>query len=972
MQDSYTHTPRRHMWYFAAFLVLTLVACVAPGCGGGAGGEAAGRGLALLNFSLDGVDNAVLNQVLLFNFTGVVDPATISPASIQIREGPAFGASVEGIYVVTGSTVRFEPRLPTLCDLSDGAFKPNTQYRVQVIGFPEQFAVRNSAGQSLEFTETYEFHTRVESDPTKYADQVPGVGPSVQNTTPENGSEAVAVIAGNKIEIVLSENVNPCSVNDSTVLFHMHETGDVNIANTVTSPQSGNESGFYGGSGGTDTSDQAPLDHTTWGADVYTTFSPRQKILARIELSQTVDETKLVITPLAGWSPDPAQSAPVFPENALLVVELTFGITDFGNLPLTPHTFSFTTENLSQQSGQYILANDGETPYLDSATTADVDTSRAPSRVQGFMLFTGDGDNGVDELSPGLPQSNAPACSADYHVNDGTPDHFDPSSDVLLDTGSTPNLCPNSADGSYGVVWEFKSFTIRDGITVRIVGVNPAIFLVQGDISISSSGMLRVRGDGLGGSPQGKGGGNKNATTNAKTVGGTGVAGGGDGGSSHANNVTSRRVGLDGMQGYFHATPTGPLDPSVGLATGAGTGQGNTSAKWTAQTNPNNRNSPSGGGGGHASDGDPGQAKGSGSAPTAIDLPLEGEGGLEYGDDNGKMFTPEAGSGGGAGGEIRAFSGTAGRGPGGAGGAGGGFVDLTCGGDMIILGTIDAAGSRGGSNPGGNFTPNYSWQPGTGGGGGGSGGGIRLLTPNDMVFGASSVVTVAGGVGGAGGASQATDPGLNNGGSGADGRIALEDGDSIISGIASAAVTPAEGSAGFYRGVFDATRFQGGGLTPLATTDLFAVGPLNPVYVNPVQADFVAAIPVLGAPGIGSTGLLIEMRCYQMGADALPQPTSETDWFSVGYLKDTGIESLPQWNNGHPGDVPVQPDNALDPASPHGNSGSGMTAVNATAGPGNGFEFVQIRITVFLPSTIGVQDPGSMLDDWIIRFTADQ
>ena len=46
---------------------------------------------------------------------------------------------------------------------------------------------------------------------------------------------------------------------------------------------------------------------------------------------------------------------------------------------------------------------------------------------------------------------------------------------------------------------------------------------------------------------------------------------------------------------------------------------------------------------------------------------------------------------------------------------------------------------------------------------------------------------------------------------------------------------------GFYRGVFDATRFQGGGLTPEALTEVLFVGPLNPSYVNPVQGDFVAA-----------------------------------------------------------------------------------------------------------------------------------
>ena len=165
------------MQYWLSRRLLVVSLCVlgmlsATSCGGGDGGPEAGQGLVLLGFSLDGVDNAVLNEVLIFRFSATIAEPSITDATLQIREGPAFGLTVKGKFVFDDSEVRFEPRLPTLCDLSDGAFKPDTQYRVQLIGAPEQFAIKNIAGQSLDRTQTYEFHTRLDTDPDKYRDQI--------------------------------------------------------------------------------------------------------------------------------------------------------------------------------------------------------------------------------------------------------------------------------------------------------------------------------------------------------------------------------------------------------------------------------------------------------------------------------------------------------------------------------------------------------------------------------------------------------------------------------------------------------------------------------------------------------------------------------------------------------------------------------------------------------------------------------
>lgn len=956
-------TRRRVPYATVCSALLLLVATACGGGGGGAGPFGAGQGLVLMNFEQDAFANAQLNTALLFEFSEPVDPNTVSASAIQIREGPSFGATVPGEFRVNGATVVFEPQLPGNCDLSDSGLKPDTTYRVSVVGFPEEFALRNTVGQPLSTTDTFTFTTLADQGTALFADAVPAAQPVVLASAPADGAQAVKVENGNRVVLTLSENVDPCSVNQDSVRFHIYQLGDKDTR-VAADGGAGNASGFATAGGAT--ADQAPGDPYSWGSaaqlpDVITLPTP-QLVPAQIELVQGFGGTQVVITPSFGYSPDPLQNRSKFPENALLVVELTFDISDFGGSPLVPFTMAFTTENLTAQSSSYEMENEGETPFLLGVTTADVNTARSPSRVQGFMLFAGDGDNGDDQLSPSLPGSPASACALVLQPNDGAKDDFDPTEDVLLDTGGSLNTCTNDTDGSEAVIWEFRSFRIRDGVTVRVVGVNPAIILVQGDVTIDTGGRLLVRADGQGGAPVGRGGvGYNNARANTVTPpsGGVGVAGGGDGGDATKPGGTSP-YGEDGRSAY--GSSDGP-----GVEGGEGAGLGGVSTRHPSTSNPwPSGSSQGGGGGGHATVGE------TSSATIANGVTLlgaaRGTGGGVYptGSDAARMRTPQGGGGGGAAGYgDENTSSTTFTNGGGSGGAGGGFLDLTSSGNIQIAGTIDAAGSPGGG--GGNDT-----FYGAGGGGGGAGGGVRLLTPGDIVL-SGATLTTAGGAGG--NATIGTGGGLtgpfNHGGAGGVGRIVLEDADSVIAGQGSAQITPSEGTAGFFRGIFDATRFQGGGLEPFALTGVFPVGPLNPTFVEPVQGDFVAGVPTAGAPGANNTALLIEVRGYQMLPDGSHDPASETDWFSVGHFLDTGVETQPAWVLGHPSDVAIPADNALDAASPKGHSGAGFGSLNAVS-PGNGFEFLQVRVTVYLPGTIGPFDPGSYLDHWSIRFAHDQ
>jgi hypothetical protein len=910
-------------------IALVLVGFGAPACGGGGGDDGNPTGsMALINFDQAGVQNSALNQVLGFLFSEPVDPQSLTPASLQVREGPDFGATVEGTFRISGSAVYFEPVLPGLCDLSDSGFKPDTHYRVTLVGSPETFALRRddghsgtATGDSLKGTLNFEFHTRAGDDPLLFTDQIAATPPVVTSTAPTDGTAAVQVLQGNQVVIDVSENLRPCTVSASTVLIDEYQRGDPAVF--TVDPVSGRQTGF------TPTADADPGDEFSWGTAIppETTVSPPQRIRATIGLVQHFLGTRITVTPEFGQ----------FPDNALCVVQLTFGIQDFGGNALVPHVFAFTTENLPLQNGVYDVRFEGETPILTDQSTADVDTIRSPLVAQGWLLFAGDADNGGNLLQPTLPENNPPACSLPRQINDGAKDDFDANlTDVTLDTGASVNVCPNTTDGSTAVVWEFRTFRIRAGRTVRVTGVNPAIILVQGDVVIEAGGRLQLR-DGLATASTNGGTG---ATTGAATPGGVGYAGGGNGGTADAIGAASNE-GQSGRSGF--GSPAGQ-----GALGGQGAGRGGSNAAITTFTQSGT--GYGGGGGGHSQVGMDGASAMSGNGLVTYKSANVPAAGSTYPAMSDRMLLPSAGSGGGAGGYGDQTQSTGRDGAGGGGGGGGGFVDLTSSGNISIFGTIDCTGGRGGNGAAGFL------YLGGGGGGGGSGGGIRLLTPNSINV-AGGTLTTAGGQ--AGGASGNSGVPANAGGLGGKGRIVLEDGDSLIGGIGSATLVPAEGDPdnGFYRGVFDASRFQGGGLEPQVVTDVFLVGPNNPAFLVPVQSDFSASIPSGSDRGLNGTSCLIEARGFEILPDGeVDLALGASPWKTVGYFKHSGVASLPTWTaNANPVDVTL----------PAGNTGPGITALDT-------LEFLQLRITFFLPASIGPFDPGPILDHWTIRFTFDQ
>src|SRR5262245_59586879 len=114
------------------------------------------------------------NQIVTMTFTAAVDPATVGPATIQIRAANAqqtgFTIQVPGAFQVAGSVVRFFPRLPTHLRMptdpsrfyppgspqddasANAAFRPNRGHEITIVGAPAISAVGALRGRALDRT----------------------------------------------------------------------------------------------------------------------------------------------------------------------------------------------------------------------------------------------------------------------------------------------------------------------------------------------------------------------------------------------------------------------------------------------------------------------------------------------------------------------------------------------------------------------------------------------------------------------------------------------------------------------------------------------------------------------------------------------------------------------------------------------------------------------------------------------------
>ncbi|MCZ6792028.1 MAG: Ig-like domain-containing protein [Planctomycetota bacterium] len=217
-------------------VVFCLVAILAAGCGGGGGGSDAKKAaspLVLVDVSVAGFDGVSLNEIIKFEFSEILDPDTVRPDTINIREGPNYGKQVPGFFRVDGNEVLFFPRLPTLPDLSDSGMQPGKDYRVTLPGVPKVATVRSFANDRLRKDKVETFATAIAGSKNLFIDNfLDPIPPKVLFVNPADG--AIGVPAASEITVTFNRRpLHPATITESNIRLTMIERNGVALSRPI-------------------------------------------------------------------------------------------------------------------------------------------------------------------------------------------------------------------------------------------------------------------------------------------------------------------------------------------------------------------------------------------------------------------------------------------------------------------------------------------------------------------------------------------------------------------------------------------------------------------------------------------------------------------------------------------------------------------------------------------------------------------
>jgi hypothetical protein len=218
-------TPRIPGTVLVLFAALLLASC-GGGSSGGISGKKTADALVLVDVSVAGFDGVALNEIIVIEFSEVLDPDTVRPDTIQIREGPNYGKQVAGFFRVDGNLVEFYPRMPVCADLSDCGLQPGHAYQMRIPGRPKVATVRSFANDRMRREAQVNFQTALTGTPNLFTDNfLDPLPPKVLFVNPPDGARDVPADS----EITLTFNrrpLHPATVTSSNISLTMIERNE--------------------------------------------------------------------------------------------------------------------------------------------------------------------------------------------------------------------------------------------------------------------------------------------------------------------------------------------------------------------------------------------------------------------------------------------------------------------------------------------------------------------------------------------------------------------------------------------------------------------------------------------------------------------------------------------------------------------------------------------------------------------------
>ena len=883
------------------------------------------------------------NHIINMTFTQPIDPSSVSPATIQIRAQNAtqrgFTIQVPGSFQVTGSLVRFYPRLPTnLRDPNDvnggfyqvgtpqdnadknAGFQPAKLHQITIVGSPNLSPIRSLSGRRLDRNFSKKFTTSPETPATEafttetyqdfpYSPRFEFSNPPDKVASPadqyarhggqQDVPSAIAVtLFGNKIPL------SPATVRQqgNVALTLLSRKGDTSLRKPIQGTTY-LEQNF-------DTTrivnqPRFPLpDVSTFALTVSNSVKDLTEVFQFEANSQRLrlrDIYEFLVTArsLAPQGTPPEQ----FQDPGDELIKTGDPLVDWpsGTTPEAIAARGVLKRNVLALGDTYKDEVDPRVMVLFSTQDEPVSHARV---VINFLTSEGyfDSSRSTAEWDQGIPGAASGVFT--FAGGSGINGDFTPASNTTISADSFPlntsnwrkvNVPPNVIVTVTGTKpFTLKALTFQLDGEIRVNGANgnaPSSSISYTQIYSSSTAVT----GGNGGPGGGKGGGNNPGTDTLSDPGGSGIVG------NDSNGIlASTQAG--GRGGVGGTTATGQYYSHGGGGGGGGSRTAGTSG--TAGTSPYGSWNGQGGAGGAAALG------------------------------NDTLSPLVGGAGGGAGGHggYKYPSYLWGSGGGGGGGGGGAIMIQTASSTTIgISGAVRAKGGSGGTGSG--YKSGWSAGP-----GGGAGGGSILLRSSKgfNIANPAAALDVSGGAPG----TQTGSYTAPSGGTGGAGFIRLEDPNGGIS-------VPG-GTSGAYSPV-------GAGVPSYVYSQWVDVGVDNPKLTNFKAGDF--------SLNAGNDAILIEMQAAIEDTKAFGKPkltavdasenstntTEVSQWMPIRLVDNTPL--------GNAFNVPANTNKLTDAIFP----------IEPTTA-GKNYKFFRIRITFQLDPTQTASSSVPFVDQLVVNF----
>ena len=183
----------------------------------------------LLSFNLDGRNDVLLNETLVFRFSAEIDPLSIDSAGLTIADGS--GEPARGRWSASGRNLVFAPSLPTQCDFQDSGLRPGCTYTVLMKGHPRHCALLSTEGRRLDGRLDLSFRTMAHAaggtHDSLLKDETPQEGPSLLAI---NGCAiedfpipGLPVSISEGLVLEFSDPLHPATVLQSMACLHLHK-----------------------------------------------------------------------------------------------------------------------------------------------------------------------------------------------------------------------------------------------------------------------------------------------------------------------------------------------------------------------------------------------------------------------------------------------------------------------------------------------------------------------------------------------------------------------------------------------------------------------------------------------------------------------------------------------------------------------------------------------------------------------------